>query len=91
MTADVDRIRTTFLLAGENGEMPADTARFIAVEQTVEIPEDCFSEEIGEAIVGRIEEVGTEPDGRARAVISYDPRIVGEELGQLVNLLFGNV
>ena len=91
MTAEPNRIRTTFLLSGEDGEAPADTARFIAVEQTVEIPEDCFSEEIGEAIVGRIEEVNTGTDGRARAVISYDPRIVGDELGQLINLLFGNV
>jgi ribulose-bisphosphate carboxylase large chain len=91
LTAEPNRIRTTFLLCGADGEAPADTARFIAVEQTVEIPEGCFSEEIGEAIVGRIEEVGAGPDGRARAVISYDPRIVGEELGQLVNLLFGNV
>jgi len=91
LTAEPNRIRTTFLLSGADGETPADTARFIAVEQTVEIPQDCFSEAIGEAIVGRIEEVGAATDGRARAVISYDPRIVGEELGQLVNLLFGNV
>ncbi|MHC4993076.1 MAG: RuBisCO large subunit C-terminal-like domain-containing protein, partial [Planctomycetota bacterium] len=91
LTAHPDRIRTTFLLSGADGETPEATARFIAVEQTVEIPEDCFSQEIEEAIVGRIEEIGTGPDGRARAVISYDPRIVGAELGQLINLLFGNV
>jgi ribulose-bisphosphate carboxylase large chain len=91
LNAEPDRIQTTYLLSGVNGEAAADMARFIAVEQTVEIPEDCFSEEIGEAVVGRIEEVGAWVDGRARAVISYDPRIVGRELGQLVNLLFGNV
>jgi ribulose-bisphosphate carboxylase large chain len=91
LTAEPNRIRATFLLSGQTGEAAADTARFIAVEQTVEIPEDCFSDEIGEAVVGRIEEVGAGPDGRARTVISYHPRLVGRELGQLVNLLFGNV
>ncbi|MHC4415633.1 MAG: RuBisCO large subunit C-terminal-like domain-containing protein [Planctomycetota bacterium] len=91
MTAEPNRIRTTFLLSCENGESAADKARFIALEQTVEIPEGCFSEEIGESVVGQIEEVGAWVDGRARAVISYHPRLVGQELGQLVNLLFGNV
>ena len=88
MTGEPDRIRATFLLCGDD---PADTARFIALEQTVEIPEGCFSPEIEAAIVGRIEEVGTAPDGRGRAVISYHPQIVGREMGQLINLLFGNV
>lgn len=92
MTAEPNRIRITYLLSRENGEDATDKARFIAYEQTVEIPEDCVSEEIGEAVVGRIEEVGAwGADGRARAVISYHPRLVGQELGQLVNLLFGNV
>jgi ribulose-bisphosphate carboxylase large chain len=85
---EADRIRTTFLLSGDD---PADTARFIALEQTVEIPEGCFSTAIEEAVVGRIEALGTAPDGRGRAVISYHPRIVGREMGQLTNLLFGNV
>ena len=88
MTGEPDRIRTTFLLSGDD---PAGTARFIALEQTVEIPEGCFSSEIEAAIVGRIEEIGVAPDGRGRAVISYHPRIVGREMGQLTNLLFGNV
>ncbi len=85
-----DRIRATFLLSCSPGEA-SDKARFIAVEQTVEIPEGCFSEAVENRIVGQIEELAPETDGRFRVVISYHPRVVGREFGQLVNLLFGNI
>ncbi len=91
MSDDSGRIGATFLLDCLAGESPAEKARFIAVEQTVEIPEDCFSKEIGETVVGRVEQIGPWWDGRTRVTISYHPRLVGDELGQLVNLLFGNV
>lgn len=85
------RLRATFELRCPPGESPESRARMIAVEQTVEIPEGCFSEEIEERIVGRVEEIEPMPDGRHRVGISYPTRVVGPRIGQLVNLLFGNV
>lgn len=70
---------------------PAARAREIAIEQTVEIPPDCFSLEIEERIVGRTESIESLPDGRHRVVVSYSSRVVGPHFTQLVNLLFGNI
>jgi ribulose-bisphosphate carboxylase large chain len=70
---------------------PAARAREIALEQTVEIPPDCFSPEIEERIVGHTESIEPLPDGRHRVVVSYSSCVVGPHFTQLVNLLFGNI
>lgn len=85
------RLRATFELRCQPGEGPRPRARMIAVEQTVEIPEGCFSAQIEERVVGRTESVEAMEDGRYRVTISYPVRVVGSRIGQLVNLLFGNV
>jgi len=85
------RLRAVYELRCPPGESPQGRARMIAVEQTVEIPEGCFSAAIEERVVGRVESVEALADGRHRATISYPARVVGPRIGQLVNLLFGNV
>lgn len=85
------RLRAVFDLRCPPGEGAESRARMIAVEQTVEIPEGCFSREIEERVVGRLESVEALDDGRQRVVISYPVRDVGPRIGQLVNLLFGNI
>ncbi len=85
------RIRAHYELACPPGVTPAARAREIAIEQTVEIPPDCFSPGIEERIVGRLESAEPVADGRHRVVISYSMRLVGPHFTQLLNLLFGNV
>jgi ribulose-bisphosphate carboxylase large chain len=86
-----ERLRVTYLLACAPGEDPAAKARDIAFEQTVELPPDCVDEDLAQAVVGRVEDVEVRPDGRWRATLSYDPELVGGEVAQLFNLLFGNI
>jgi ribulose-bisphosphate carboxylase large chain len=85
------RLRAVYELRCPPGESPENRARMIAVEQTVEIPEGCFSAAIEERVVGRLESLEALADGRHRATISYPARVVGPRVGQLVNLLFGNI
>ncbi len=66
-------------------------AREIAVEQTVELPEGTFGEEIEREVVGRVESIDAIRESCTRVIISYDARTVGGEIPQLLNLLFGNI
>jgi ribulose-bisphosphate carboxylase large chain len=86
-----ERLRVTYTLACAPGEDPAARARDIAVEQTVELPPGCVDESVARWVVGRVEGVDPCADGRWRAVVSYDAALVGGEVAQLVNLLFGNI
>ena len=72
-------------------ESPADKARDIAWEQTVELPVGVPSAEIQERMVARIESLEPIPGGKHRAVLSYNPEVVGGEVPQLVNVIFGNI
>jgi ribulose-bisphosphate carboxylase large chain len=66
-------------------------AEGIALEQTVEIPRDVVPAGfVEDEILGRVEEIGAEGDGRFRATISYSPASAGFELTQFFNVIFGN-
>jgi ribulose-bisphosphate carboxylase large chain len=66
-------------------------AEGIALEQTVEIPRDVVPAGfVEDEILGRVEEIGAEGDGRFRATISYSPESAGFELTQFFNVIFGN-
>ena len=66
-------------------------AEAVALEQTVEIPRDVVpAGYIETEILGRIEEIGAEAEGRFRATISYSPDSAGHELAQFFNVIFGN-
>lgn len=86
-----ERLRVSYLLTCAEGENPVSKAWDIALEQTVELPRGCFSAEVEEQIVGNVELVEELPESRWRAVIAYNPVIVGDELPQFLNLLFGNI
>jgi ribulose-bisphosphate carboxylase large chain len=86
-----DRFRITYSLVCEDGEQAASLARGIALEQTVELPESCLSDEIRERVVGRVEKLEEGEGNRWRAIISYSVETVGDDLSQFLNLLFGNI
>jgi len=91
MKADTNRLRVSYSLTLAGGEDARAKARGIALEQTVELPEGCYPPRIERRSVGEIEAIDGREAGRARAVISYDPETIGNDLLQVVNLLFGNI
>jgi ribulose-bisphosphate carboxylase large chain len=80
-------LRVTYVLTGADG---AATARFIAREQSVEVPEGT-APDVEARLVGRVERLEPAGAGAWRAVIAYEPELVGGDVTQLFNLLFGNV
>lgn len=86
------RIRLTYVLVAANREDAAAKARDIAYEQTVELPPGAVPRRVEERAVGRVDALSECADeGRWRAVLSYDPMHVGDDLPQLLNLVYGNI
>jgi ribulose-bisphosphate carboxylase large chain len=93
MSADraVERLRVTYRLTCADGEDPVAKAQDIAYEQTVELPAGHVSPDVAARIVGRVETVEPLGDSCWRTVVSFDEGIVGDDLAQLLNLVFGNI
>lgn len=85
------RLRVSYDLACGGETDAAERAREIALEQTVELPEGTFGDEIERFVVGRVEAIERVDSARWRAVVSYDTETIGDEIPQLLNLLFGNI
>lgn len=86
-------IRAIYRIDGGAAEAER-TAHAIAYEQTVELPEAQVRERrILEDIVGRVEAVEAAPGrtGASRARIAYHAALASGQIGQLFNLLYGNV
>ena len=86
------RFAVTYLLANcASLEDAQRRAKDIALEQTVELPaalvEDTWC---GANVVGKVEGVKPKSDGLFLANISYDDDTAGDELTQLINVIFGN-
>lgn len=73
------------------GEDPTDKARGIALEQTVELPAACVRRDIAETWVGSIQGLEAVDNQHWDCRIRYDAQLVGGELTQLLNTLFGNI
>lgn len=89
--ADDDRLRIVYELACERDEDAFARAREIAFEQTVELPEACVPAALQRAVVARLEGMERLDKRSWRATLSYAAEIVGGEVPQLLNVLFGNV
>ncbi|MDN5864465.1 MAG: RuBisCO large subunit C-terminal-like domain-containing protein [Gammaproteobacteria bacterium] len=70
-----------------------DLARAIALEQTVELPENQLDEAIREEVMGEVQTIENDPvfPGCQRVRIAYRAGLAGGGLGVLFNLLYGNV
>jgi ribulose-bisphosphate carboxylase large chain len=89
--ADDDRLRIVYELACERDEDAFARAREIAFEQTVELPAACVPAALQRAVVARLEGMERLDKRSWRATLSYAAEIVGGEVPQLLNVLFGNV
>jgi len=84
-------LRVHYRLHCAPGESAEQKAQGIALEQTVELPASCVPVDILASHVGRIQAL-TQVDHRTWQVeIAYTTDLVGGELSQLLNLLFGNI
>lgn len=82
-----DRLLVTYLY---HGTAPQEIADAIRVEQTIEFPYELAERWIQESVVGKIEEIISEEAELHRISISFNPDVVGGELTQLLNVLWGN-
>jgi ribulose-bisphosphate carboxylase large chain len=66
-------------------------ARLLAVEQSIEMPPEAVGDGrvLGE-VLGRVEQVEPQADGTSLARLLLACETVGEDAGQLMNMLFGN-
>jgi ribulose-bisphosphate carboxylase large chain len=87
----MSRFSVTYRIFAASADEANERAAGIALEQTVEIPRDVVPRGyIADEIVGQIESIAEEGDGRYLAKISYSPDSVSDELPQLLNVIFGN-
>lgn len=89
--ADDNRFRVRYRLLADSPQDADQRALGIALEQTVEIPGDIVPEGyISDEIVGQIESVRPLGGNAFEADISYSPDSAGDEVIQLINVIFGN-
>lgn len=87
----MSRFAVTYRIAAGDPQEARARAEGVAYEQTVEVPPDVVPPGfVREEIVGRIEDLAPDGDGRFRAVISYSPDSAGPDFAQFLNVVFGN-
>ena len=87
----MSRFAVQYRIFASSFDEAADRAAGIALEQTVEIPRDVVPHGyVEDEILGRVETLTNESGGQYLARISYSPDSVGNELPQLLNVVFGN-
>jgi len=85
------RIRVTYRLTADDRMAAKARARALAVEQTVEFPEDLISDPgILDNVIGRPEFVAPAGPGAWEVLVSHSAEVAGRCLPQLLNLVFGN-
>ena len=85
-----ERLMVVYHLAGSEAEARSRAAD-LCLEQTVEFPADLLPEgQIRDQVVGRVESLRALDGGGHAAEVSFAVETVGQELTQLLNVLFGN-
>jgi ribulose-bisphosphate carboxylase large chain len=84
------RVSVTYHVRAESGDIAA-RAQGIAVEQSVEMPLDAIDDPfVLTNIVGAVEDIADLGDGRFAVRIGLALATLGDDAGQLLNMLFGN-
>lgn len=84
-----ERFTVTYQVAGDEKEAHG-RALEICYEQTVEFPADLTPKSIRDTIVGQIVELHPLTSSSNLVTISYSRESAGDELTQLLNVIFGN-
>ncbi|WP_425417477.1 RuBisCO large subunit C-terminal-like domain-containing protein [Oricola indica] len=87
----MERFTVSYRIFAGSEKEARERAEGIALEQTVEIPDDIVPEGyIRDEIVGRIERIEDAGPGMYDTAISYSPDSAGNDIVQLLNVIFGN-
>ncbi len=85
-----ERIHVTYRLHVAAAEA-LPRARLLAIEQSIETPPEAVQEaRVLDEVAARVEHVEAQPDDTAVAVVSLSAESVGDDAGQLLNMMFGN-
>jgi ribulose-bisphosphate carboxylase large chain len=88
---DCDRFAAWYLLTGDEAEARSK-AEDLCLEQTVECPQEILPAGfIPDQVVGRLETFLRTDSGAHRALVSFLDEVTGDELPQLLNVLYGNI
>ena len=87
-----DPILATYRIRVADAAEAARIARFIAYEQTVELPESLVVDPVLlESVVGQVLSIEPADDGGFHARIAFEASLASGQLSQLINLVYGNV
>ena len=85
-----ERIHVTYRLHVPAAEA-MQRARLLAIEQSIETPpEAVLDRRILDEVAAQVERIDAQPDGTALAQVALSAESVGEDAGQLLNMMFGN-
>lgn len=85
-----DRLHVTYRLRVPPAEA-AQRAQALALEQSIEMPAEAVRDErVLREVVARVEHIQPQADGTSLARLALSAESVGEDAGQLMNMLFGN-
>ena len=89
---DQERLQVVYRVQGDTAQAES-VARAIAYEQTVELPESQVEPRIRTEMVGEVGRIEVDPKdaGAQRVTIAYHSSLASGQLGQLFNLLYGNI
>jgi len=66
-------------------------AQLLAIEQSIEIPPEAVIEpRVLDEVMARVERIEAQTDGTSLACVALSVESVGDDAGQLMNMLFGN-
>ena len=86
-----ERFTVSYRIFASDHREARERAEGIALEQTVEIPRDVVPPGYVEGeILGQVEEIVTEGEGRFVARITFSPDSAGDGFAQFLNVVFGN-
>ena len=84
------RLSAIYLVRGAAKSIEA-RAREIAIEQSVEMPLSAIDDDfVSSEIVGRVEAIQEKEQGLFQVTIALSGDTIGQDPGQLINMLFGN-
>ena len=84
------RVSATYRLRASSGEA-SHRAQQLALEQSIEMLASSVTDQhVLDSIVGRVDSVTAEPDGTHIARLALSAETIGDDAGQLMNMLFGN-
>jgi len=85
-----DALRVTYRLQA-GPEAAERRARTLALEQSIEMPAEAVTDSrVLREVVAQVENVAPQPDGSALARLALSAESIGDDAGQLLNMLFGN-